>query len=46
MKRHYRSTPTVADADALAERAHYGQVDKAGNPYIDHPRDNTPRGGC
>ncbi|MEH1014805.1 HD domain-containing protein [Micromonospora sp. CPCC 206060] len=31
-------TPTVADADALAERAHHGQVDKAGHPYIDHPR--------
>jgi (p)ppGpp synthase/HD superfamily hydrolase len=30
--------PTVADADALAERAHYGQVDKAGHPYINHPR--------
>lgn len=31
-------TPSVADADALAEHAHHGQVDKAGNPYIDHPR--------
>ncbi|MBO4204838.1 HD domain-containing protein [Micromonospora echinofusca] len=30
--------PTVADADALAARAHHGQVDKAGRPYIDHPR--------
>ncbi|MER7331770.1 MULTISPECIES: HD domain-containing protein [unclassified Micromonospora] len=30
--------PTVADADALAERAHRGQVDKAGRPYIEHPR--------
>lgn len=30
--------PTVADADRLAEVAHRGQVDKAGNPYIDHPR--------
>lgn len=25
-------------ADKLAERAHTGQVDKAGAPYIDHPR--------
>jgi (p)ppGpp synthase/HD superfamily hydrolase len=30
--------PTVADADALAERAHHGQEDKAGRPYIEHPR--------
>jgi (p)ppGpp synthase/HD superfamily hydrolase len=30
--------PAIADADALAERAHFDQVDKAGNPYIDHPR--------
>lgn len=30
--------PTVADADALAAKAHEGQVDKAGKPYIDHPR--------
>ncbi|MFB6392698.1 HD domain-containing protein [Polymorphospora lycopeni] len=30
--------PTVADADQLAARAHHGQVDKAGNPYIGHPR--------
>lgn len=30
--------PTVADADALAERAHRGQIDKAGRPYIEHPR--------
>lgn len=30
--------PTVADADALAEQYHRGQVDKAGNPYINHPR--------
>lgn len=30
--------PTIQDADALAEDAHRGQVDKAGQPYIDHPR--------
>lgn len=29
---------TVKDADTLAVAAHLGQVDKAGNPYIDHPR--------
>lgn len=32
------TAPTVADADALAERAHHGQTDKAGRPYIEHPR--------
>ncbi|WP_405105715.1 hypothetical protein OG559_19460 [Micromonospora sp. NBC_01405] len=32
------AAPTVADADALAEHAHRGQVDKAGWPYIEHPR--------
>ncbi len=32
------SEPTIADADRLAERAHRGQTDKAGQPYIDHPR--------
>jgi (p)ppGpp synthase/HD superfamily hydrolase len=31
-------TATVEDALDLATRAHAGQVDKAGNPYIDHPR--------
>ncbi|MBF9135160.1 HD domain-containing protein [Plantactinospora sp. S1510] len=31
-------TPTVADAAALAERAHAGQVDKAGRPYVEHVR--------
>ncbi len=30
--------PTVAFTDQLAETAHRGQVDKAGAPYIDHPR--------
>jgi (p)ppGpp synthase/HD superfamily hydrolase len=29
---------SVSTADALAERAHRGQVDKAGNPYINHVR--------
>lgn len=28
---------TLADAKALAEYAHRNQVDKAGEPYIDHP---------
>jgi (p)ppGpp synthase/HD superfamily hydrolase len=32
------SIPTVSDADALAASAHAGQVDKAGRPYINHPR--------
>lgn len=27
---------TVADASALAERAHAGQTDKAGRPYTEH----------
>lgn len=31
-------TRTVDDARALATAAHRGQVDKAGKPYIDHPR--------
>jgi (p)ppGpp synthase/HD superfamily hydrolase len=30
--------PTVADAYALATEAHHDQVDKAGRPYIYHPR--------
>jgi len=29
---------TVAEVDALAERAHAGQVDKIGVPYIEHVR--------
>jgi (p)ppGpp synthase/HD superfamily hydrolase len=29
---------TIEAADRLAEGAHAGQFDKAGNPYIDHPR--------
>ncbi|WP_431728517.1 HD domain-containing protein [Verrucosispora sp. TAA-831] len=32
------SGPTVADADRLAAAAHLGQLDKAGQPYIAHPR--------
>lgn len=31
-------TDLVAAADRLASAAHEGQVDKAGHPYIDHPR--------
>ncbi len=31
-------TVTVEDAEALAVQAHAGQVDKAGNPYIEHVR--------
>ncbi|SDZ00082.1 HD domain-containing protein [Asanoa ishikariensis] len=30
--------PTVEETDAFAARCHEGQVDKAGRPYIDHPR--------
>jgi (p)ppGpp synthase/HD superfamily hydrolase len=30
-------TFTLPDAVNLARRAHEGQVDKSGNPYIDHP---------
>lgn len=30
--------PYVALADRIAEQAHTGQVDKAGVPYIEHPR--------
>lgn len=30
--------PTIASADVIAKLAHFGQVDKAGNSYIDHPR--------
>lgn len=29
---------TLYDANELATRAHEGQVDKAGKPYIEHPR--------
>lgn len=28
----------VSAADALAEQAHAGQTDKAGRPYVEHPR--------
>jgi (p)ppGpp synthase/HD superfamily hydrolase len=31
-------SPTVQDALDLATSAHAGQVDKAGRPYIEHPR--------
>jgi (p)ppGpp synthase/HD superfamily hydrolase len=31
-------TPSIAETDAFAERCHAGQVDKAGRPYIQHPR--------
>lgn len=30
--------PTVEETDAFAARCHEGQVDKAGRPYIEHPR--------
>lgn len=30
--------PVIAAARAIATVAHRGQVDKAGEPYIDHPR--------
>ncbi|MEA5456743.1 HD domain-containing protein [Sinomonas sp. JGH33] len=33
----------VALADGIAARAHQGQVDKAGAPYIEHPRRVTRR---
>lgn len=29
---------TIADADRLAELAHFGMNDQGGRPYIDHPR--------
>jgi (p)ppGpp synthase/HD superfamily hydrolase len=32
------AVPLVKLADHLAEQAHLGQVDKAGEPYISHPR--------
>jgi hypothetical protein len=28
----------IAKADEIAERAHRGQIDKIGQPYINHPR--------
>lgn len=31
------SSFTVADAVAIATRAHHGQLDKSGHPYIGHP---------
>ena len=36
--RRHTLNPTVEDTDQLAAAAHLGQVDKAGKPYIDHPR--------
>jgi (p)ppGpp synthase/HD superfamily hydrolase len=30
-------TFTLPDAINLARRAHEGQIDKSGNPYVDHP---------
>jgi (p)ppGpp synthase/HD superfamily hydrolase len=30
--------PTVEETDAFAARCHEGQVDKAGQPYIEHQR--------
>ena len=32
------STELTELAETIATRAHTGQVDKAGAPYIDHPR--------
>lgn len=32
-----RPFPNILDAVAIASRAHRGQVDKAGKPYIAHP---------
>lgn len=31
-------TPTIAECDELAYLMHYGATDKAGAPYIEHPR--------
>jgi (p)ppGpp synthase/HD superfamily hydrolase len=31
-------TELIARADRLCEEAHAGQFDKAGNPYVEHPR--------
>jgi (p)ppGpp synthase/HD superfamily hydrolase len=33
-----RPEPTIASTDVIARLAHFGQVDKAGNSYIEHPR--------
>lgn len=30
--------PTIESTDVIARLAHFGQIDKAGNSYIDHPR--------
>lgn len=34
----YEGQTLVAVARAIATVAHFGQTDKGGNPYIDHPR--------
>lgn len=34
----FEETSLRARADAFAEKAHAGQVDKSGAPYIEHPR--------
>src|SRR5579859_6518089 len=35
---HMTEVDLVALAEEIATRAHQGQVDKAGAPYIEHPR--------
>jgi len=37
LRKNRRQTPTLEDAISVAVRAHRGQVDKAGDPYILHP---------
>ena len=32
------SSAILKKADAFAAKAHFGQIDRAGKPYIDHPR--------
>lgn len=38
VKRYLDEQKMLADADSVAERAHFGQVRKDGQPYITHPR--------